>query len=62
MYELMIRLYHELDYKKYKIEDLKEMRDILQQFNGETLEVRLKRMGGNNDLGRNQENNKSNHI
>lgn len=62
MYELMIRLYNELDYKKYKIEDLKEMRDILQQFNGETLEVRLKRMGGNNDLGRNQENNKSNHI
>ena len=25
MYELLIRLYYELDYKKYNIEDLKEI-------------------------------------
>jgi hypothetical protein len=40
MYELLIRLYYELDYRKYKIEDLKEMREILKQFEGE---VRLKK-------------------
>ena len=26
MYELLIRLYYELDYKKYDIEDLKELK------------------------------------
>ena len=44
MYELLIRLYYELDYKKYDIEDLKEIKDILNQFNGKTEEVRLKRI------------------
>ena len=44
MYELLIRLYYELDYKKYDIEDLKEIRDILNQFNGRTEEVKLKRI------------------
>ena len=43
MYELLIRLYYELDYRKYKIEDLKEMREILKQFEGDTIEVRLKK-------------------
>ena len=42
MYELLIRLYYELDYKKYDIEDLKEIKDILNQFNGRTEEVKLK--------------------
>ena len=44
MYELLIRLYYELDYKKYEIEDLKEIKDILNQFNGRTEEVKLKRV------------------
>jgi hypothetical protein len=44
MYELLIRLYYELDYKKYDIEDLKEIKGILNQFNGRTEEVRLKRV------------------
>ena len=44
MYELLIRLYYELDYKKYDIEDLKEIKDILNQFNGRTEEVKLKRI------------------
>lgn len=47
MYELLIRLYYELDYKKYNIEDLKEIKDILNQFNGRTEEVRLKRIKEN---------------
>jgi hypothetical protein len=44
LYELLIRLYYELDYKKYDIEDLKEIKDILNQFNGRTEEVKLKRV------------------
>ena len=44
MYELLIKLYYELDYKKYDIEDLKEIKDILNQFNGRTEEVKLKRV------------------
>ena len=44
MYELLIRLYYELDYKKYNIEDLKEIKNILNQFNGRTEEVKLKRV------------------
>lgn len=44
MYELLIKLYYELDYKKYDIEDLKEIKGILNQFNGRTEEVKLKRV------------------
>ena len=44
MYELLIKLYYELDYKRYDIEDLKEIKDILNGFNGRTEEVRLKRV------------------
>lgn len=58
MYELLIKLYYELDYKKYDIEDLKEIKDILNQFNGRTEEVRLKRVKEKtNDI----RNNNSNH-
>ena len=58
MYELLIRLYYELDYKKYNIEDLKEIKDILNQFNGRTEEVKLKRIKEKtNDI----RNNNSNH-
>ena len=44
MYELLIKLYYELDYKKYDIEDLKEIKSILNQFNGKTEEVKLRRV------------------
>ena len=58
MYELLIRLYYELDYKRYDIEDLKEIKDILNQFNGRTEEVKLKRLKEKtNDI----RNNNSNH-
>ena len=58
MYELLIRLYYELDYKKYDIEDLKEIKGILNQFNGRTEEVRLKRVKEKtNDIGNNNINN-----
>ena len=58
MYELLIRLYYELDYKKYDIEDLKEIKDILNQFNGRTEEVKLKRVKEKaNDIRNNNSNN-----
>lgn len=44
MYELLIKLYYELEYKKFTLEDLKEMKEILNQFNGEVEEVKLKRV------------------
>ena len=58
MYELLIKLYYELDYKKYDIEDLKEIKDILNQYNGRTEEVRLKRVKEKtNDIRNNNYNN-----
>jgi hypothetical protein len=58
MYELLIKLYYELDYKKYNIEDLKEIKDILNQFNGRTEEVKLKRVKEKaNDIRNNNSNN-----
>ena len=58
MYELLIRLYYELDYKKYDIEDLKEIKDILNQYNGRTEEVKLKRVKEKaNDIRNNNSNN-----
>lgn len=58
MYELLIRLYYELDYKKYDIEDLKEIKGILNQFNGRTEEVKLKRVKEKtNDIRNNNSNN-----
>lgn len=47
MYELLIKLYYELDYKKFTLEDLKEIRDIVNQFRGEILEVKVKKITTN---------------
>lgn len=44
MYELLIKLYYELEYKRYTLEDLKEMKEILNQFNGKVEEVKLRRV------------------
>ena len=44
MYELLIKLYYELEYKKFTLEDLKEMKEILNQFNGRVEEVKLKKV------------------
>ena len=44
MYELLIKIYYELEYKKFTLEDLKEMKEILNQFNGEVEEVKLKKV------------------
>lgn len=47
MYELLIKLYYELDYRKFTIEELKEIRDIVNQFRGEILEVKVKKITTN---------------
>ena len=44
VYEVLIRLYYELDYRKFTIEDLKEIKEILQEFNGKVEEVKLKKV------------------
>ena len=44
MYEVLIRLYYELDYRKFTLEDLKEIKEILQEFNGKVEEVKLKKV------------------
>ena len=33
MYEVLIKLYYELDYRKFTIEELKDIKKILEQFN-----------------------------
>ena len=42
MYEFLVKIMYELDYRKYTIEDLEEIKDILEKLKGEVLETRLK--------------------
>lgn len=44
MYEVLIKLYYELQYRKFTIEELTEIKEILKQFNGKTEEVKVKRL------------------
>lgn len=44
MYELLIKLYNELDYKKYTIKDLEEFRRIIEQLGDKREEVILKKV------------------
>lgn len=44
MYDLLIKLYYELDYKRYTIKDLEEFRKIIEQFGDKREEVKLKRV------------------
>lgn len=47
MYELLIKLNNDLDYKKYTIKDLEEIKKILESFNWKTEEVRLNKIEEN---------------
>ena len=49
MYEVLIKLYYELQYRKFTIEELMEIKEILQQFNGKTEEVEVKRLKKENN-------------
>lgn len=44
MYQLFIKIMYEQDFRKYTIQELSEMRAILEEFKGRTLEVNLKRI------------------
>lgn len=43
MYELIIKILGEKDYRKYTIEEIEEMKSILEQFK-ETEEIKLRRV------------------
>lgn len=49
MYEVLIKLYYEMQYRKFTIEELTEIKEILQQFNGKTEEVKVKRLKKENN-------------
>lgn len=44
MYEVLIKLYYELDYRKFTIKELKDIKEVLEQFNGKTEEVKVRRV------------------
>ena len=50
MYDLFIKIMYEQDYRKYTIQELHEMKAILNQFNKEVLEVKLKRIKEENGI------------
>lgn len=56
MYEVLIKLYYELDYRKFKIEDLKEIKEVLNQFKEPKQEVKVRKIGtrenNNNNVNR----------
>lgn len=49
MYNLFIKLIYELDYRKFDIEELEEIKGILEEFKGRVLEVRLKHVKEENE-------------
>lgn len=44
MYEVLLKLYYELDYRKFNIEDLKEIKGLLNQYNKQVREVKIKNL------------------
>lgn len=56
MYEVLIKLYYELDYRKFTIEDLKEIKEVLNQFKEPKQEVKVRKIGtrenNNNNVNR----------
>lgn len=59
MYEVLLKLYYELDYRKFNIEDLKEIKGLLNQYNKQVREVKIKNLsirkrGVSNDTNKNK--------
>lgn len=42
MYQLFIKIMYEQDFRKFDIDDIEEIKDILEKFKGQVLETRLK--------------------
>lgn len=49
MYQLLIKIMYEQDFRKYTIKEIQEMKAILEQFKGRTLEVKLKHIKDENE-------------
>ena len=60
MYQLFIKIMYEQDFRKYTIQELNEMRAILEEFKGRTLEVKLKRIKEENGISYKKENKNAN--
>ena len=56
MYNLFIKIMYEQDYRKYTIQELHEMKAILEEFKGRTIEVNLKRIKEDNGISYKKEN------
>lgn len=56
MYDLFIRIMYEQDFRKYSIQEISEMKAILEEFKGRTLEVKLKRIKEENGISYKKEN------
>ena len=57
MYEFLVKIMYEQDFRKYTIQELNEMKAILEEFKGRTLEVKLKRIKEDNGISYKKENN-----
>lgn len=60
MYDLFIRIMYEQDFRKYSIQEISEMKAILEEFKGRTLEVKLKRIKEENGISYKKENKNAN--
>lgn len=49
MYELFIKIMYEQDFRKFNIDELEEIKDILEKFKGQVLETRLKHVKEENE-------------
>ena len=58
MYQLFIKIMYEQDFRKYTTQELNEMKAILEEFKGRTLEVKLKRIKEDNGISYKKENKK----
>lgn len=49
MYNLFIKIMYEQDFRKFDIDELEEIKDILERFKGQVLETRLKHVKEENE-------------
>ena len=56
MYQLFIKLIYELDYRRFDIDDIEKIKDILEEFKGQVLETRLKHVKEENERIKEEEN------
>lgn len=50
MYQLFIKIMYEQDFRKFDIDELEEIKDILEEFKGRVLETRLKHVKEENGI------------